>query len=61
MLLRRHKPGAALAPHVEYLWHLRDVADHTTERVLPTGTLELVINLKHDASEFERMPASVLS
>src|SRR5690242_10934022 len=49
MLLHRRKAGLALAPHVEYLWSLRDLPGHTSERVLPTGTLELVINLAHDA------------
>jgi AraC-like DNA-binding protein len=37
-----------LAAHVEYLWQLRDVPGHSTERVLPSGTLELVINLARD-------------
>lgn len=49
MLLHTHKPEPPLDTHVEYLWHLRDVPGHTKERVLPTGTLELVINLARDA------------
>ncbi|HKU38074.1 MAG TPA: helix-turn-helix transcriptional regulator [Polyangiales bacterium] len=49
MQLRTHTPGPPLARHVEYLWHLRDVPGHAAERVLPSGTLELVINLAQDA------------
>lgn len=48
MLFDRHTPGHPLALHIDYLWHLRDLPGHAAERVLPCGTLELVINLAHD-------------
>jgi AraC-like DNA-binding protein len=42
-------PAAALAPFVDYLWALRDGdALHPRERILPSGTLELVVNLDED-------------
>lgn len=53
MLLRTHQPGPPLAKHVDYLWHLCDAPGHAAERVLPSGTLELVINLAHDAFQFQ--------
>jgi AraC-like DNA-binding protein len=42
-------PAAALAPFVDYLWALRDAdAPHARERIVPSGTLELVVNLDED-------------
>ncbi|HKP55678.1 MAG TPA: helix-turn-helix domain-containing protein [Polyangiales bacterium] len=58
MLLRTHQPGPPLAKHVDYLWHLRDAPGHAAERVLPSGTLELVINLAHDAFQFQTCTGS---
>jgi AraC-like DNA-binding protein len=43
-----HAPSPALAPFVERLWALRDAPAHARERIVPTGTLELVINLCED-------------
>ena len=43
-----HRPGAPLANHVEYLWMIRDVPQHSLERIVPSGVLELVINLEED-------------
>lgn len=43
-----HRPGPPLANHVEYLWLIRDVPRHSLERIVPSGTLELVINLEDD-------------
>jgi AraC-like DNA-binding protein len=40
-----HSPGPALARWVENLWSLSDAPAHTRESILPSGTLELVINL----------------
>jgi AraC-like DNA-binding protein len=48
MLYRSHTPGPPLAAHVDRLWMLSDVPSHPHERVLPSGTLELVINLAED-------------
>ena len=42
----RHRPGPPLAESVAYLWALRDVPVHSTERIVPSGTLELVVNLQ---------------
>jgi AraC-like DNA-binding protein len=65
MLLHVQRPTAALAPHVDYLWSLRDAAQHATERVLPTGTLELVINLAQDSFRIgeraERLRGAIVS
>jgi AraC-like DNA-binding protein len=43
-----HRPGPQLAPFVEYLWWLHDAPRHSTERIVPSGTLELVVNLHDD-------------
>jgi AraC-like DNA-binding protein len=49
MEYRTYRPGPPLAGLVEYLWTLRDTPAHSTERIVPTGTLELVVNLRDDA------------
>ena len=49
MLLQTHKPGLPLSLYVDQLWQLCDVPRHAAERVLPTGTIELVWNLAQDA------------
>jgi AraC-like DNA-binding protein len=49
MQYRAYRPGPPLADFVEYLWTLRDVPAHSTERIVPSGTLELVVNLHEDA------------
>jgi AraC-like DNA-binding protein len=49
MQYRAYRLGAPLADFVEYLWALRDVPAHSTERIVPSGTLELVVNLHEDA------------
>ncbi len=49
MQYRTHRPGPPLADFVEYLWALRDAPAHSTERILPSGTLEMVVNLHEDA------------
>jgi len=45
---RIHKPGAPLVGHVDFLWALSDAPDHARERILPNGTIELVVNLAED-------------
>src|SRR5262245_20607203 len=42
------EPNPPLRGVVDHLWHLCDVPGHARERVVPTGTLELVINLAED-------------
>jgi AraC-like DNA-binding protein len=45
-MIHRYRPSAPLSDFVELLWLFeRPVASHGSERVLPTGTIELVINL----------------
>jgi AraC-like DNA-binding protein len=49
MLFVARPPAVALAPFVDYLWSLRDRdAPHARERIVPSGTLELVVNLDED-------------
>ena len=43
-----HPPSPPLASSVEHLWALRDEPHHATERIVPNGSLELVINLEAD-------------
>jgi AraC-like DNA-binding protein len=49
MQYRTYRPGRTLADFVEHLWVLRDAPDHSSERIVPSGTLELVVNLHEDA------------
>ena len=42
-------PVAPLAPFIECLWSLADTPVHAQERVVPSGTFELVINLEENA------------
>jgi AraC-like DNA-binding protein len=49
MQYRTYRPGPPLADFVEYLWALHDAPAHSTERIVPSGTLELVVNLHEDA------------
>jgi len=46
---QRHRPGPPLTQYVAYLWSLRDAPSHSTEWIVPSGTLELVVNLDEDA------------
>jgi AraC-like DNA-binding protein len=46
---RVYRPGPPLAAAVEYLWYLSDAPAHARELVVPSGTLELVVNLHEDA------------
>lgn len=48
MHLDRHVPRPPLAGLIDHLWHLRDTPAHARERILPSGTLELVFNLAED-------------
>jgi len=48
MLYRTRIPAAPLAAHIDRLWQLSDLPAHPHERVVPSGTLELVINLVED-------------
>ena len=47
---RRHLPRPPLSEFIEVLWLYENAGSlHRSERVLPTGTVELVINLRDDA------------
>lgn len=48
MVSATHTPAAPLAPFVANLWSLSDTPAHAKERIIPTGTLELVVNLVED-------------
>lgn len=48
MLYLSHAPHPALAEHVEGLWTLSDRPAHERESILPSGTVELVVNLAED-------------
>jgi AraC-like DNA-binding protein len=41
-------PDRPLAGFVERFWHLSDAPSHSKERIMPSGTMELVINLHED-------------
>jgi AraC-like DNA-binding protein len=43
-----HTPGPPLSGFVDNLWSFSDVPLHAKERIVPSGTLELVINLHED-------------
>ncbi len=50
MFIQTHVPKAPLSEFVDMFWFIEQdaVAPYTRERCLPTGTLELVINLRDD-------------
>src|SRR3712207_3135314 len=50
MLFRTYKPAPPLSAYIEKLWLYQGYTPtHARERVLPNGTMELVINLREDA------------
>lgn len=59
MIYRNHTPRPPLSNFVELLWYSeRPAPSHGSERVLPTGTTELVINLGDPGlEEFEAVVA----
>jgi AraC-like DNA-binding protein len=48
MLYLTHTPAPPLGEFVANLWFFSDLPAHTRECILPTGTLELVVNLQED-------------
>jgi hypothetical protein len=48
MIYLRHTPRPPLSEFIELLWLFENVASHASERVLPTGAIELVINLREE-------------
>lgn len=49
MQYRTHTPHSPLRDDVDALWSLADAPSHARERIVPTGTIELVFNLAADA------------
>ena len=48
MFLRTYTPGPPLAEYIDRFWLCSDTPSHPRERILPSGTVELVINLSDD-------------
>src|SRR5262245_22631362 len=48
MFLRIHTPGPPLDEYIDRFWFCSDTPAHPRERILPSGTVELVINLTAD-------------
>jgi AraC-like DNA-binding protein len=48
MLSLVHRPAAPLSRYIDHLWSFSDVPVHERERIIPSGTLELVVNLDED-------------
>jgi len=49
VIARHYRPAAPLSHFVDLFWYYAGhVREHSKERLLPTGTLELVINLHED-------------
>ena len=71
MLYLAHKPSPPLSDFVDLLWLYEGYdVPHKRERLLPDGTVELVINLKEDrirvydsdqAEQFQTIPGCVVS
>ena len=47
MYLRRW-PHPSLAAHVDYYWHASDAPTHEKVQIVPSGTLEIVVNLREN-------------
>ena len=43
-----HAPPPPLSQLIEHLWAFGDQPPHGQERIVPSGTFELVINLRED-------------
>jgi AraC-like DNA-binding protein len=70
MLYLTHVPALPLRDCIEYLWLLSDAPSHGKELIVPTGTLELAINLHEDeirvyeprsSTQFRRFSGMVVS
>jgi AraC-like DNA-binding protein len=53
-----YEPKRPLSDVVDYLWWLSDAPVHARERIVPTGTIELVINLAENEFRIYRADAS---
>jgi AraC-like DNA-binding protein len=62
MIYLSHIPRPPLSRFIELLWFFENVASHKSERVLPTGCSELVINLREETTPtFEAVVAGPYS
>ncbi|KYF78533.1 AraC family transcriptional regulator [Sorangium cellulosum] len=57
VLYVRHVPGPPLSAHVAELWCLSAAPPRAAERILPSGTLQLVVNLDEDELRIHDGPA----
>ena len=48
MRLVMRRPSTVLAPFVDQLWYFQGDLPHGRERILPTGTMQLLVNLHED-------------
>ena len=48
MVLRTYTPGPPLDEYIDRFWLCSDTPAHPRERILPSGSIELVINLSDD-------------
>src|SRR5262249_1662692 len=58
MLLHTYTPGPPLDEYVDRFWLCSDTPPHPAERILPNGTVQLVINLSDDEIRIYDAPAS---
>jgi AraC-like DNA-binding protein len=62
MISHLHSPGPPLSRFVELFWYYAGVSlPHKQERLLPQGTVELVIDLRSTRQGSQRFPDSVVS
>jgi AraC-like DNA-binding protein len=70
MLYRSHTPAPPLADLIERFWSCSDAPSHDRERIVPSGTVELVFNLRDDEiriydplrpDQFKRFSGAVVS
>lgn len=54
-----HVPAPPLDGLIEHFWCLSDAPSHSRERVVPSGTIELVINLDEDEFRIHRATGAV--
>src|SRR5947208_2459985 len=57
MLQRRYPPGSPLAAMVDQLWlYDGETPEHAVERILPSGTMQLLIQLHGEPFRVQRHP-----
>jgi AraC-like DNA-binding protein len=56
-----HEPAPPLRDFVEHLWLFSDVPPHGRERIVPTGSFELVVNLEDDLIRIYAAPEAIRS